>query len=168
MPDPAPFVRLRSPAGENKQKDKKQELSKTFDAVQWCLWCGTEGTAFCAFPGQARGCQPGPVASARRGSHQGLKDQMCLAAAGILDGSFRVSVFLWSPSWARRCLWSCSLARTRCYVGFYGGKKNRGVARPGRVLKKEKKEGEQDGVEEKCDPRVLWRWNLDFTPLPQY
>lgn len=44
VPDPAPFVRVRSPAGENKQKDKKQELSKTFDAVKWYLWCGTEGT----------------------------------------------------------------------------------------------------------------------------
>lgn len=55
---------------------------------------------------------------------------------GILDISFHVSVFLLSLPWARLCLWSWSLAQTRCYVGFYGGKKNTWVARPGRVLKK--------------------------------
>lgn len=42
---------------------------------------------------------------------------------GILDISFHVSVFLLSLPWARLCLWSWSLAQTRCYVGFYGGKK---------------------------------------------
>lgn len=57
----------------------------------------------------------------------------------ILDISFHVSVFLLSLPWARLCLWSWRLARARCYVGFYGGKKNIRVARPERVLKKEKK-----------------------------
>lgn len=60
---------------------------------------------------------------------------------GILDISFHVSVFLLSLPVARLCLWSWRLAQTCCYVGFYGGKKNIVVARPGTVLKKEKEEG---------------------------
>lgn len=75
---------------------------------------------------------------------------------GILDISFHVSVFLLSLPWARLCLWSWRLAQTCCYVGFYGGKKNIRVARPERVLKKEKKERGRRGVR----GSMGWRRNV--------
>lgn len=55
---------------------------------------------------------------------------------GILDISFHVSVFLLSLPWARLCLWSWSLARTRCYVGFYGGKKKHTGCQTWKSIKK--------------------------------
>lgn len=78
--------------------------------------------------------------------------------------------FSWVCLGARLCLWSWRLAQTCCYVGFYGGKKKHMGCQTWKSIKK----GEEGrgggwwgeyGVEKKCDPRVLWKWNLDFAPL---
>lgn len=98
-----------------------------------------------------------------------LKDQMCLAAWGYPGHFFpclRVSL---ESALGQAVFVELEPGSNSLLCRFLWRKKNTRVARPGRELKKEKEvEGGwwgECGVERKCDPLVLWRWNLDFTPL---
>lgn len=141
--------------------------------ICWRSWCGAEGTTLCSFQDRPQWTD-GIVPLSRAVQSNTLKDQMDVL------GSLRVSwTFLsMSPCFS----WVCPGPGCVCGAGAWlelavmsvsmEGKKNTRVARPGRVLKKEKEvEGGwwgECGVEKKYDLLVLWRWNLDFTPLSPF
>lgn len=93
--------------------------------------CGVEGTRLCCLSGQMALCLYPEQFRAIP-----WRIRCAWQPEGILDISFHVSVFLLSLPWARLCLWSWSLAQTRCYVGFYGGKKKHTGCQTWKSIKK--------------------------------